>query len=62
MDPGGFRDVQCPYCGEWIEIQIDPSAGEQAYIEDCSVCCRPIEMRLYDTDGGIVVEARRDDE
>ena len=62
MDPGGFRDVQCPYCGEWIEIRIDPSAGAQAYIEDCSVCCRPIEMRLYDAGNGIVVEVRREDE
>ena len=24
MDPGGLREVQCPYCGEWIEIQIQP--------------------------------------
>ncbi len=62
MDPYGFRTVQCPYCGERIEIQIDASAGEQAYIEDCSVCCRPIEMRLLDTVDGIHVEVRRDDE
>jgi hypothetical protein len=62
MDPLGFRQVQCPYCGEWIEIQVDASAGEQSYIEDCSVCCRPIEMRVFDAGSGIVVEARRDDE
>lgn len=62
MDPYGFRTVQCPYCGEWIEIQIDTSAGEQAYIEDCSVCCRPIEMRLRYAGDGIQVEVRRDDE
>ena len=62
MDPEGFHEVQCPYCGEWIEVQIDVSAGEQAYIEDCSVCCRPIEMRAFHAGDGMAVEVRRDDE
>ena len=35
-------DVQCPYCGETIQILLDASAGSQRYIEDCQVCCRPI--------------------
>jgi hypothetical protein len=36
----------CPYCGEPIDLEIDESGGvEQHYIEDCSVCCRPIEVR-----------------
>lgn len=39
--------VCCPYCGENLDISIDTSAGEQSYIEDCQVCCQPIEMRLY---------------
>tara|TARA_Y100001935_G_C17311136_1_gene516370 strand:- start:5832 stop:6143 length:312 start_codon:yes stop_codon:yes gene_type:complete len=38
--------IDCPYCGEKIEIQLDVSAGSQAYIEDCQVCCRPIELKL----------------
>jgi hypothetical protein len=32
----------CPYCGELIEIVVDTSIDDQNYIEDCSVCCRPI--------------------
>ena len=44
-----FQQVQCPYCGEPIEMQVDRSAGSQAYVEDCSVCCRPIEVRLSAT-------------
>lgn len=32
----------CPYCGELIELLVDCSLAEQSYIEDCSVCCRPI--------------------
>ena len=36
--------VQCPYCGEVIELLIDSSVEEQQYIEDCQVCCRPITV------------------
>lgn len=36
--------IQCPYCGESIELLIDPSIDRQRYIEDCPVCCRPIEL------------------
>jgi len=25
---------------------IDPSSNEQHYIEDCEVCCNPMEIRL----------------
>ena len=32
----------CPYCGEVIELLVDPSAGPQRYTEDCEVCCRPM--------------------
>ncbi len=38
--------IACPYCGEWIDILIDDSAGEQQYIEDCQVCCRPIQIAV----------------
>jgi hypothetical protein len=60
-----FTDVariQCPYCGESIEIIIDGSIEQQNYIEDCSVCCRPIELSVAVVDDGVSVSARRDDE
>ena len=38
--------VDCPYCGEVFDTPVDTSAGSQHYIEDCPVCCRPIEFRL----------------
>ena len=38
--------VSCPYCGEPIELMLDASAGEQRYIEDCTVCCRPISVSV----------------
>ena len=38
------RTVQCPYCGESIEALIDCSVPQQNYIEDCQVCCQPIQF------------------
>lgn len=49
------QNIQCPYCGETIEVLIDNSEPEQAYIEDCQVCCRPIEFRLAMEDSGETV-------
>lgn len=56
--------VHCPYCGEAVDIVLDPSAGNQAFIEDCQVCCRPIELCVeFDANGELVgLQARRDDE
>lgn len=44
------QDYACPYCGEAVEAVLDLSAGDQQYIEDCPVCCRPIVFDLR-TDG-----------
>ena len=35
----------CPFCGKTISILLDLSVPSQSYIEDCEVCCRPIEIR-----------------
>jgi transcription elongation factor Elf1 len=35
----------CPYCGEEISMVLDLSVRRQAYVEDCEVCCKPIEVR-----------------
>ena len=40
------EQVTCPYCGERIDILVDPSIPEQSYIEDCQVCCRPITINV----------------
>ncbi len=38
--------VQCPWCFEPIEVVIDCSVPQQQYVEDCEVCCRPIDLRI----------------
>ncbi|QQP98717.1 CPXCG motif-containing cysteine-rich protein [Lysobacter enzymogenes] len=49
-------EVHCPYCGEPIELLVDESAGDQRYIEDCQVCCRPIVVAVnIDEDGAAEV-------
>jgi transposase-like protein len=48
--------IQCPYCGESYETVVDLSAGSQRYIEDCAVCCRPIEVTLRVGDDGELIE------
>jgi len=54
--------VQCPYCGESIEVVVDCSVPEQVYIEDCSVCCRPLTLTACVADEGIALTARREDD
>lgn len=52
MDAGLIdRRIRCPYCGEAVYILLDLSAGSQSYIEDCQVCCRPIEISFETGDG-----------
>jgi hypothetical protein len=48
--------IHCPYCGEAYESAADTSAGSQSYIEDCAVCCRPIEIRLRVDEGGELID------
>ncbi|MDH4022121.1 MAG: CPXCG motif-containing cysteine-rich protein [Gammaproteobacteria bacterium] len=43
--------VTCPHCWESITLQIDLSAGDQSYVEDCSVCCAPILVNYTVKDG-----------
>jgi cysteine-rich CPXCG protein len=57
------HEISCPYCGEIIEILIDPSVESQSYIEDCQVCCRPINMAVtIDDEGNPTVNAFAEDE
>jgi hypothetical protein len=41
-----FHVVECPYCGECYETPVDTSSGSARYVEDCQVCCQPIEFSL----------------
>lgn len=37
---------QCPYCWEQVSVLVDVSQTSQTYIEDCEVCCNPIQFQI----------------
>jgi transcription elongation factor Elf1 len=43
----------CPYCGEEISMVLDVSVRRQSYVEDCEVCCNPIEVSYTVQDDSI---------
>jgi Cysteine-rich CPXCG len=63
FEPGGlgssqvteFVTIQCPHCGEGFETAVDLSAGSFSYVEDCQVCCQPIELLGEVDDAGALV-------
>ena len=38
------QSFNCPYCGAPITVLLDPSVPAQTYVEDCEVCCNPMEV------------------
>ena len=57
------ESIECPYCGEQIDLVIDDSVEHQQYVEDCSVCCRPINVDVsIASDFGIHVRCWTDTE
>ena len=37
---------QCPHCWEQISMLVDLSQTHQSYIEDCEICCNPIQLTI----------------
>ena len=48
------RIFSCPHCGERISMLLDLSDGPQRYMEDCEVCCNPIEISYQSEEGRLV--------
>ena len=57
-------EISCPSCGEPLAIWLDVAGGTaQHYVEDCQVCCRPMEVSArWDADGEPDVSVRTLDE
>ena len=56
-------ESECPYCGEPLELAVDEFGGRrQSYIEDCAVCCWPMEVRVSVVEDGVEVTVRQQDE
>lgn len=52
VEPESFVSIQCPWCGERLDVRVDVTAGERSYIDDCEVCCRPMELTVELEDSG----------
>jgi transcription elongation factor Elf1 len=53
--------ISCPYCGEEITLLVDRTIKAQQYVEDCEVCCQPIDIRVrMAADSAIQVDARNE--
>jgi sarcosine oxidase delta subunit len=57
-------ECSCPYCGESVSLWLDADGGSaQRYIEDCSVCCRPMQVYVYvDENGEASADVQRQDD
>ena len=47
----------CPHCGENISMLFESLYGEQSYIEDCQVCCKPIKIHYLTQDEQILLQS-----
>ena len=57
------KSIGCPYCGETIKVLIDSTDIDQQYIEDCQVCCKPINFLVSESmDGEVSVNVYSEDE
>lgn len=63
MEPLAEQLVNCPYCGERIEVLVDYQEAGHEYIEDCQVCCKPIIFNVVvDPMGNVSVLVRDENE
>jgi len=58
LHPEEFVAVQCPWCGERLETKVDLTADDRAYIEDCQVCCRPIDFNVELAEDGALLAVK----
>ena len=56
-------EIRCPYCAETLTVVVDESGGRmQSYVEDCQVCCQPIQVRTRVDGEDVDIEISRLDE
>lgn len=57
------RHFRCPHCWERQTVLLDLSVeGEQQFVQDCAVCCNPIEFGATVEHGELVAFAAADPE
>lgn len=56
----GMFFVICPYCGEQVEIYVEPDVTG-SFVQDCEVCCNPWRVRVSGRGDERTVVVRRAD-
>jgi len=46
--------LACPACGEPTAVSVDEQHVRQTSMQDCDVCCRPVQIRAQMKDDGEV--------
>ena len=52
--------VTCPYCGEDVEIYVEPDVNG-SFVQDCEVCCHPWRVRVSGREDDRQVDVTRED-
>jgi hypothetical protein len=52
--------VTCPYCGEEVEIYLEPDVKGH-FVQDCEVCCNPWRVHVSRENGGRHLDVARAD-
>ena len=52
--------VTCPYCGEEVEIYVEPDM-RGSFVQDCEVCCNPWRLRVIGRGDERSIDVRRAD-
>lgn len=55
---GAFAEFLCPWCGEVGGTAVDLTDGSRQWIEDCQVCCRPMQIAITTDERGELDEVR----
>lgn len=48
------EEIQCPFCGQMFEIEVDTTVASQRFVTDCEICCRPLEVSAECEAGEVV--------
>ena len=54
------QTIACPHCGHHQRIELDATAGDQEFYDDCRICCNPIHIRLHVDEANRKIELRVD--
>jgi len=52
--------VVCPYCGEQLEMCVEPDV-RGTFVQDCEVCCNPWRVTVHREGGRRHVDLKRAD-